>query len=129
MTEVVGLFRYYMGLAMSSVLLVVLTCLTLALFCGFCGKRPDASYGDDCCNRGAGARFLILAVWSILMLGAGLTLLTVLHFVVGVLAERAVCEPLREPQDNHLFAVIDRSFPIQGRYMNLPHANYSALIT
>jgi prominin 1 len=40
-------------------MLVVLLCATLGLFYGFCGKRPDG-YGDDCCSRATGARFLIL---------------------------------------------------------------------
>lgn len=52
-------FRYYLGLSISGILLTVLMCLTCGLLCGICGKRPDG-YGDDCCNKGSGARFLMM---------------------------------------------------------------------
>lgn len=52
-------FRYYLGLGISGILLTVLMCLTCGLLCGICGKRPDG-YGDDCCNKGSGARFLMM---------------------------------------------------------------------
>lgn len=52
-------YRYYLGLGISAILLIVLTCLTFGLLCGICGKRPDG-YGDDCCNKGSGARFLMM---------------------------------------------------------------------
>lgn len=53
------IYVYYILLAVCSVLLLVLMCIVCGLLCGICGKRPDG-YGDDCCNKGAGARFLIL---------------------------------------------------------------------
>ena len=52
-------YVYWTGLAISSVLLLVLSCVVMGLLCGICGKRPDG-YGDDCCNKGAGARFLMM---------------------------------------------------------------------
>lgn len=53
-----SIYRYYGGLIVSSVLLIVLVFITFGLLCGICGKRPDG-YGDDCCTKGAGARFLM----------------------------------------------------------------------
>ena len=53
-----SIYRYYGGLIVSSVLLIVLVFVTFGLLCGICGKRPDG-YGDDCCTKGAGARFLM----------------------------------------------------------------------
>lgn len=52
-------YNYYLGLALSTTLLVILMCVVLGLLCGICGKRPDG-YGDDCCNKGAGSRFLMM---------------------------------------------------------------------
>lgn len=52
-------YVYYILLGVCSTLLLVLMCIVCGLLCGICGKRPDG-YGDDCCNKGAGARFLIL---------------------------------------------------------------------
>lgn len=54
-------YAYYGGLAVSSTLLLILLCIVFGLLCGICGKRPDG-YGDDCCNKGAGSRFLMLYV-------------------------------------------------------------------
>lgn len=51
-------YRYYVGVGISCVLLFITLCIALGLICGICGKRPDA-YGDDCCNKGAGSRFLM----------------------------------------------------------------------
>lgn len=53
-----SVYRYYAGLIISSVLLIILVFITFGLLCGICGKRPDG-YGDDCCTKGAGARFLM----------------------------------------------------------------------
>lgn len=53
-----SIYRYYGGLIVSSVLLIVLVFTTFGLLCGICGKRPDG-YGDDCCTKGAGSRFLM----------------------------------------------------------------------
>lgn len=54
-----GEYRYYVGLGISSLLLLILICVICGLLCGICGKRPDG-YGDDCCNKGAGGRFLMM---------------------------------------------------------------------
>ncbi|CAD1473479.1 unnamed protein product, partial [Heterotrigona itama] len=99
-------YRYYVGLGISGILLTVLMCLTFGLFCGICGKRPDG-YGDDCCNKGSGARFLMMAVWIIFLLTSVLMVITVVHMVIGVLVQRAVCEPLKNPYDNRMFALVD----------------------
>lgn len=55
-------FRYDLGLVVSCILLLILTPITFGLFCGFCGKRPDAAYADDNCTKGTGARFLMMYV-------------------------------------------------------------------
>lgn len=58
-------YHFWAGLAVSAVLLMVLMCVVCGLLCGICGKRPDG-YGDDCCNKGAGSRFLMwfVDIWS-----------------------------------------------------------------
>lgn len=57
-------YHLWAGLGVSSVLLLVLLCVVCGLLCGICGKRPDG-YGDDCCNKGAGSRFLM---WCVVLL-------------------------------------------------------------
>ena len=44
-------YRYYVGLGMASLILLVLICFIMGLFYGMCGKRPGALYGEDCCNK------------------------------------------------------------------------------
>lgn len=36
-----------------------------------------------------------------------LMILTVIYFVIGVFAERAVCQPLNHPSDSRIFNVLD----------------------
>lgn len=52
-------YRYYLGLGVGCIFLLITLCITFGLICGVCGKRPDA-YSDDCCNKGAGSRFLMM---------------------------------------------------------------------
>ncbi|XP_014484021.1 PREDICTED: prominin-like protein isoform X7 [Dinoponera quadriceps] len=105
-------YRYYLGLGISGILLTVLMCLTCGLLCGICGKRPDG-YGDDCCNKGSGARFLMMAVWIIFLLTSVLMVITVVHMVTGVMAQRGVCEPLKNPKDNRMFELVDELVQIK----------------
>lgn len=115
-----GHYRYYVGLGVSSTLMVVLTCLTFGLFCGYCGKRPDGGYNDDCCDKGTGARFLMLGVWVIFLTSAGLMIITLVYFVTGVLAERAICQPLQHPGDTRIFAMIDQLVHLEEKYTQQP---------
>ncbi|KAL0130182.1 hypothetical protein PUN28_002047 [Cardiocondyla obscurior] len=116
-------YRYYLGLGISSILLTVLMCLTFGLLCGICGKRPDG-YGDDCCNKGSGARFLMMAVWIIFLLTSVLMVITVVHMVTGVMAQRGICEPLKNPKDNRMFELVDELVQIKRiLYPKNPNAN------
>ncbi|XP_017759376.1 PREDICTED: prominin-like protein isoform X3 [Eufriesea mexicana] len=124
-------YRYYLGLGISGILLMIFICLTFGLFCGIYGKRPDG-YGDDCCNKGSGARFLMMAVWNIFLLTSVLMVITVVHMIVGVLVQRAVCEPLKNPQDNRMFALVDEVVQIKKMlYPDNPNAdiNMSYIVT
>ncbi|XP_014215519.1 prominin-like protein isoform X2 [Copidosoma floridanum] len=98
--------RYYLGLAISCILLTILTCLVFGLLCGICGKRPDG-YGEDCCDKGTGACFLMIAVWLIFLVTSVLMIITVAHMITGVLSERAICEPLKNPNDNRMFELVN----------------------
>ncbi|KZC13741.1 Prominin-1-A [Dufourea novaeangliae] len=104
-------YRYYLGFGISGILLSVLTCLTCGLCCGIFGKRPDDT--DEHCNKGSGARFLMMAVWTIFLLTSVLMVITVIHMVTGVLVQRAVCEPLKNPKDNRMFALVDEMVQIK----------------
>lgn len=87
-------------------LLTIFTLLTFGLLCGICGKRPDG-FGDDCCNKGTGGRFLMIAVWIIFLLTSILIVITTVLMIIGVMSHRAICEPLQNPKDNHMFELVD----------------------
>ncbi|XP_073839365.1 prominin-like isoform X3 [Musca autumnalis] len=106
-----GPYRFYVGIGVSSILLLVLVCLVAALLCGICGKRPDG-YGDDCCNKGSGSRFLMFAVAIIFLTISGITIIALIHFLIGIVTYRGVCVPLRNPQDDAVFAEFDNLFDL-----------------
>nr|XP_050854478.1 prominin-like protein isoform X4 [Vespula vulgaris] len=105
-------YRRYLGFAISTILLAILICVTFGLFCGICGKRPDG-YGDDCCNKGSGSRLLMTAVSMIFLFTSVLMVITVVHMITGVLAQRSICEPLKNPKDNRMFKLVDKIVQIR----------------
>ncbi|XP_055325440.1 prominin-like protein isoform X1 [Sitodiplosis mosellana] len=104
------IYVYYALLAVCSTLLLVLMCIVCGLLCGICGKRPDG-YGDDCCNKGAGARFLILAVTVIFLTTSILLAVGIVIFLGGLILHRGACVPLNNRSDevfkNYIDPVID----------------------
>ncbi|XP_018571677.1 prominin-like protein isoform X3 [Anoplophora glabripennis] len=101
-----GQYRYYGGLAISCILLLVTICIALGLICGICGKRPDR-YNDNCCNKGAGSQFLICAVMLMFIFGLVLAAVTLLMFGTGLSSDRVVCYPLRNPGDSKIMNLLD----------------------
>ncbi|KAG4077541.1 hypothetical protein HA402_002968 [Bradysia odoriphaga] len=99
-------YVYYAGIALSSVLLLVLLCVVLGLLCGICGKRPDG-YGDDCCNKGAGSRFLMIGVAVIFLTISILTAVALIYFLAGMLVRRG-CVSLHNPTEDQVFKYIDQ---------------------
>ncbi|KAF4522990.1 hypothetical protein B566_EDAN009582 [Ephemera danica] len=114
-----SIYRYYLDTTTSTLLLVILACLTLGLFYGFCGKRPDGLYGGDdyCCNKGTGGRYLMAGVYLMFLFSIGLAGVAVAHLLVGVMAEKAVCESLESPTpDSQLMNMADEYFKLSQLY-------------
>merc|ERR1719167_2132780 len=82
------MMRYYLGLGMASTVLLILVLFILGLFYGMCGRRPGGLYGDDCCNRGTGASFLVTAVYFTFLFSCALLILTTAHFVIGAAVKK-----------------------------------------
>lgn len=125
--------RYYLGLGVSVALLMVLMSLTMGLFCGFCGARPDGGYQDDCCNKGSGARCLMLGVWLMFLSSAVLMAITLAHFMTGITVQKTVCEPLHAPDNSRIFALFDKILNVKDIYPRrpdelTPHLNISTVI-
>ncbi|XP_058121237.1 prominin-like protein isoform X2 [Anopheles coustani] len=113
-----SIYRYYAGLGISSVLLLILICLVFGLLCGICGKRPDG-YGDDCCNKGAGGRFMILAVTIIFLTFSVILAVALASFLIGTVARRAACDSLRDPADDQIINYIDEFINLNRLYSEL----------
>ena len=103
-------YRYYLGLGMASAVLLLLVLFILGLFYGMCGRRPGGLYGDDCCNRGTGASFLVTAVYFTFLSSCLLLLLTTGHFLVGAALEKVVCQSLSSPHSSEVFSQLDAKF-------------------
>lgn len=101
-------YRYYICFGASCALLVVLICLTFGLLCGCCGTRPSSGYQDDCCNKGAGSRYLMLAVWLMFLSSGVLMTLALIYFMAGVTVDKAICHPLKNPHNSRVFSLIDQ---------------------
>lgn len=110
-----SLYRYYVGLGVSSVLLLIMMCLVFGLLCGICGKRPDG-YGDDCCNKGAGGRFLMFGVAIIFLTFSVILVVTLVSFLAGSVFRRGVCDSLRNPRESQVIDYIDTYFNINKHY-------------
>ncbi|KAK9508899.1 hypothetical protein O3M35_006341 [Rhynocoris fuscipes] len=100
-------YRYYTGLGVSLVLVVVLFCLAIGLLCGYCGHRPDPLYNDDCCDKGTASRFLMLGVWVMFLTFSGVLFITLGYTLTGSIADRVICAPLHNPNNDSTFALVD----------------------
>jgi len=103
-------YRFYIGLGMSCLVLLILFCFIMGLFYGLCGTRPGGYYGDTCCNRGTGANFLTSGVYLTFLFSSLVLLLTTAHFLIGALVDKLVCEPLQQPQQSDVFHQLDQQF-------------------
>lgn len=49
---------------------------------------------------------------------------TVVHMITGVMAQRGICEPLKNPKDNRMFELVDDLVQIKKiLYPKYPNAN------
>lgn len=116
-------YRFYVGIAQSSILLLVIICITFGLMCGVCGKRPDG-YDDDCCNKGAGSRLLMIGVAIMFLFSFFLMLITLVYFLTGSTSQRLICDTLRNPKNHRLFTMVDRFVHID----RIVNSNISTII-
>lgn len=56
----------------------------------------------------------------IFLTSAGLMVVMLVYFVTGVLAERAICQPLHNPGDTRIFAMIDELVHLEEKYTQQP---------
>jgi len=115
-------YRYYIGLGMSALITLVLVCFILGLFYGMCGRRPGGLYGDECCNKGTGANFLLSGIYLTFLFSFILLVLTTAHFIVGAAMEKMICETITSPEQSDLFSELDRMYFQPKLQQHLGHA-------
>lgn len=103
-----GPYRQYVGFGTACALLLIMCVMVWGLMCGVCGKRPDAYGISDCCNKAAGTKSLYCGVVVIFAIGWAIALVFLAYFLVGIAAQRFVCDPLVEPRGNRLFADVEK---------------------
>ncbi|KAL0893438.1 hypothetical protein ABMA27_015020 [Loxostege sticticalis] len=113
-----GPYRRYLGLATAAALLTITCLLAMGLMCGVCGKRPDVYGASDCCNKGAGSSCLLCGMMVMFIVGGCCCAVVALYFLVGVSAQRFLCDPLTEPRDNRLFSDVDRFVELEKALFN-----------
>ncbi|XP_023348230.1 prominin-like protein [Eurytemora carolleeae] len=103
-------YRYYIGIGLSSLILLILVCFVLGLFYGMCGKRAGGLYGDECCNKGTGANCLVTGIYLTFLFSFVIMVVTTAHFLIGASVEKVVCETLKSPNDSDLFRQVDQLY-------------------
>ncbi|CAG4990777.1 unnamed protein product [Colias eurytheme] len=113
-----GPYRRYASGAAAALLLLIVLVMSWGLLCGVCGKRPDVYGASDCCNKGTGASCLLCGIALTLFVGGIIALMILIYFVVGVAAQRFVCDPLTEPRDNRAFEDIEKFVDLEYMMFN-----------
>ncbi|ELU04109.1 hypothetical protein CAPTEDRAFT_187565 [Capitella teleta] len=100
-TDLVDTYDNYRWLAGVGLTCTVLLVVVLQ-FCGLCfgvlGHKKRVSPTDRNCMSNSGGEMLMASVGFIFMFSWLLMLLTSISFLIGVIAEKIVCEPLTDPE-------------------------------
>jgi prominin 1 len=67
-------------------------------------------------------------VWVIFLFSAVLMVVTLVHFLLGVIAERAVCEPLESPSNNQFLELVDKMVRLDKYFGSKMEINVSSII-
>jgi prominin 1 len=67
-------------------------------------------------------------VWVIFSFSAVLMVITLVHFVLGIVTERAICEPLQNPENNQLLMLVDKIVRLDKFFDSEVEINVSSII-
>ncbi|XP_050395353.1 prominin-1-A isoform X2 [Patella vulgata] len=100
-------YRWYGGVGLTSIVLLVVLLEFLGLAFGVCGSSSDTLPTERSCLSNAGGNMLMAAVGFIFIFSWLLMFLTTLTFLIGAPAEKFICEPLSEPELETIQKLID----------------------
>jgi len=72
--------------------------------------------------------FLRRGVWVIFLFSAALMVITLVHFLLGVVTERAICEPLQYPENSRLLTLVDKVIRLDKFFDSEKEINISSII-
>ncbi|CAG9859986.1 unnamed protein product [Phyllotreta striolata] len=102
-------YIYYGGLVMSCVLLLIVACIAFGLVFGIFGRRPDGGkYGRKFLTKDTGSTFLTSSVLLIFVFTCVIGILTFVMMVAGLLVERGICYPMRNPEHSSVINIINK---------------------
>ncbi len=102
----IGRYRYFAGIGLSTMTLLIVTLCVLGILYGVCGDRATAH--AQCCNRRNAAKFLRASLVFIYVFCIILMLVTSLLLVLGGIPHNDACRHLVKMSDDPALDVIDR---------------------
>ncbi|XP_067657150.1 prominin-1-like [Haliotis asinina] len=107
-------YRWYAGIGLTSLIILIVLLLFLGLTCGVCGSSASDLPTERGCLSNCGGNLLMGAVCLIFMFSWLLMLLTTLTFIIGAPLERFLCQPLSDPELTIFTKLIDEMHLLGG---------------
>ncbi|XP_071793688.1 prominin-1-A-like [Asterias amurensis] len=107
-------YRFYVGIALCCVILIIVVCNFLGILFGECGRDTRDRPTERGCFSNFGGTLLLASVAFTFIFSAFVMLFTTLCFLVGGVSEKVICEPL---ETKSIFKeVIDYPYLIDPEY-------------
>ncbi|XP_038045361.1 prominin-1-A-like isoform X2 [Patiria miniata] len=87
-------YRFYVGMALSSIIFIVVLCNFLGMMFGECGRFKGDRPTERACLSNFGGTLLLAGVAFSFIFSAFIMILTTLCFLLGGVSEKVVCEPI-----------------------------------
>ena len=101
-------YRWYGGIGLASVILLIVLLLLVGLMFAVCGHRINAKPTERSCLSSCGGYMFMAAVGFVFIFSSLLMLLTIIIFIVGTPMHRFVCEPLTDPDLTDMETLLDK---------------------
>jgi len=106
-----GNYRYYVGIALGSVLILLAVLVYMGLCFGMCCETPGEEAGP--CNRSVGATCLLAGVGVTFLFAWLLMVAVVVLFVTGGVSYSEICRPAVQQKNTGLIRVADNFLTTQ----------------
>ncbi|XP_022080682.1 prominin-1-A-like isoform X2 [Acanthaster planci] len=87
-------YRFYVGIALSCIIFIVILCNVLGMLFGECGRDKKDRPTERPCLSNFGGTLLLAGVAFSFIFSALIMILTTLCFLLGGISEKVICEPV-----------------------------------